>query len=62
MDQDSLFVVFDGIEKQSFVALDKSTHKGIPNMPSPVIIGDELFLVSENGIARCLDSKTGDVS
>lgn len=37
-----------------------STRKGIPNIPSPVIIGDEIVVVSENGVARCLDSKTGD--
>jgi hypothetical protein len=29
-------------------------------MPSPITIGDALFLVSENGIARCLDAKTGE--
>lgn len=37
-----------------------STHKGVPNMSSPVVVGDLLFLVSEDGIARCLDTKTGD--
>lgn len=37
-----------------------SAHKGVPNMPSPIIVDEVIYLVSENGVARCLDSKTGD--
>ncbi|MEO6034592.1 MAG: PQQ-binding-like beta-propeller repeat protein, partial [Verrucomicrobiota bacterium] len=38
------------------------THaKGVPNTPSPVIVGDDLYFISDAGIASCLDAKTGAV-
>ena len=33
--------------------------RGTPDSPSPVVWGDLLFLVNNNGIARCLDAHTG---
>jgi len=33
--------------------------KGAPSMPSPIVVGDELYLVSDKGVATCLDSRTG---
>lgn len=35
--------------------------RGIPNMPSPVIVGDAVYLVSDKGVASCLDLGTGDI-
>ncbi|MDP6443815.1 MAG: PQQ-binding-like beta-propeller repeat protein [Pirellulaceae bacterium] len=35
-------------------------RKAIPHTPSPLLIGDELYIVSDRGIASCLDAKTGD--
>ncbi len=35
--------------------------RGAPSMPSPLVVGDELYVVSDKGIATCLDTKTGDV-
>lgn len=35
--------------------------KGAPNTPSPLLVGDELYFVSDNGIASCVDAKTGKV-
>jgi len=35
--------------------------KGAPLTPSPLVVGDELYLVSDQGIASCLDAKTGKV-
>jgi outer membrane protein assembly factor BamB len=35
--------------------------KQAPQMPSPLLVGDELYLVSDKGIATCLDAKTGEV-
>lgn len=32
----------------------------IPQCPSPVLIGDKLFLIKDNGIATCLNAMTGD--
>ena len=38
-----------------------SYAKGAPNTPSPLVVGDELYLVSDGGIATCFDAKTGQV-
>jgi outer membrane protein assembly factor BamB len=35
--------------------------KGAPHTPSPLLVGDELYVVSDGGIASCLDAKTGNV-
>jgi outer membrane protein assembly factor BamB len=35
--------------------------KGVPNTPSPLVGGEELYLVSDSGIATCLDARTGNV-
>ena len=38
-----------------------STSKSTPSIPSPVIVDDLLFMVTDKGgIVRCLDAKTGD--
>jgi len=42
-----------------------STHvvweavRGAPNTPSLLLVGDELYAVSDRGVASCLDAKTG---
>jgi outer membrane protein assembly factor BamB len=33
--------------------------RGVSLTPSPLLIGDELYLISDNGIATCVDAKTG---
>ncbi len=33
--------------------------RSAPSTPSPLLIGDNLFLISDGGIASCLDAKTG---
>ncbi len=33
--------------------------KAAPHTPSMLLIGDELYAVSDNGVASCLDAKTG---
>jgi outer membrane protein assembly factor BamB len=33
--------------------------KNVPNIPSPVIVGKHLYMVSDKGIATCLDAKDG---
>ena len=33
--------------------------RGVSLTPSPLIIGDEFYMVSDNGIASCLDARTG---
>jgi len=33
--------------------------RGAPLTPSPLLVGEELYLISDNGIATCLDASTG---
>ena len=35
-------------------------NKGVPHKPSPLLVNGELYIVGDNGIARCLDPKTGE--
>src|SRR5262249_28749364 len=35
--------------------------RGAPHTPSPLVVGDELYLVADSGLASCLDVKTGKV-
>lgn len=37
-------------------------NKQAPTMPSPLLIGDELYVVAEKGVATCLDAKTGQTN
>jgi hypothetical protein len=37
------------------------TRRAAPNTPSPLLVGDELYLVSDNGIASCLDARSGQL-
>lgn len=36
-----------------------SNNKGAPHTPSMLVVGTELYMISDNGIASCLDAKTG---
>ena len=36
-------------------------RRGAPLTPSPLLVGDELYVVNDGGIAQCLDAKTGEV-
>ena len=36
-------------------------RKNVPNVPSPVVVDNRLFMVSDQGIATCLEAKTGKV-
>jgi len=48
----------DGVAAPEIVWREK---KGAPSMPSPLVVGDEVYMVSEKGIATCLDARTGAV-
>jgi len=34
--------------------------KGVPTIPSPLVVGDELVMVSDKGIATCVDARSGE--
>lgn len=35
-------------------------ERGAPLNPSPLLLGADLYIVSDNGIAQCLDARTGE--
>jgi outer membrane protein assembly factor BamB len=35
------------------------TKKGAPLTPSPLLVGEQLYLVSDGGVVSCLDARTG---
>jgi outer membrane protein assembly factor BamB len=35
-------------------------RRGAPLTPSPLLVGDELYVVNDGGIATCLDAKSGE--
>jgi hypothetical protein len=69
-----LVFVTTGYMKASMLALDIQTtgseqkaverwrfDRQVPNVSSPVVVGNEIYFSSDNGIVTCLDSRTGDV-
>ena len=38
-----------------------SLSKGAPNTPSPLLVGAEIYFVSDGGVMTCADAKTGTV-
>ncbi len=38
-----------------------SLKRGAPLTPSPLIVGDELYLVNDGGIASCIDARSGTI-
>jgi outer membrane protein assembly factor BamB len=37
-----------------------TARRGAPNTPSPLVVGPYLYMVSDRGVASCLDARTGD--
>ncbi len=36
--------------------------RAVPLTPSPIVVGGELYMISDNGIGTCLDAKTGSLN
>jgi outer membrane protein assembly factor BamB len=36
-----------------------STTRGAPFTPSPIVVGDEIYVINDLGVLSCLDAKTG---
>ncbi len=49
----------DGDATEGHVAWTKD--KGAPLTPSVLVVGDDLYCVSDNGVATCVDARTGKV-
>ena len=68
-----LLYVSSGFNQAKIFAIDPTgegditkTHvrwimtKGAPHTPSPLVVGDELYIVSDRGILTCLDAVSGE--
>ena len=59
-DRPEFFAVrIDGTGDVTESHLGWNMKKAAPLNPSPLLVGDELYLVSDNGIATCVDAMTG---
>lgn len=68
-----LVYVSSGFNKANLLAIDPTgkgdvtdTHvrwkvsRGISKTPSFIVVGDEIYVIADNGVATCLDAKTGE--
>jgi len=68
-----LVFICTGFQQASLLAIKPDGHgdvskskiawrldRGVSLTPSPLIVGDELYMVTDNGIATCVDAKTGE--
>ena len=51
----------DGTGDVTKTHLAWSLTRGAPLTPSPLAVGDELYIVNDGGIATCLDARTGAI-
>lgn len=65
-----LIFISTGFDRPTVMAIRPSDNKaevawtlarGAPNTPSLLLVGDELYMVSDAGIASCADARTGRV-
>ncbi len=69
-----LVFICTGYNKPTLLAIDPTgsgnvteTHlkwkieKQMPHSPSPLLVGEELYVVSDKGIGSCIDAKTGEI-
>jgi len=61
--QPSLLAVrLDGSGDVTKSKLAWKLDQGVPLTPSPLLVGAELYFITDNGIATCVDAKTGKVN
>ena len=51
----------DGIGDVTDTHVQWQTNKNVPYIPSPLVVGDAIYLVSDSGIATCRDAHTGEL-
>lgn len=69
-----LVFVCTGYNRPSLLAIDPTgtgdvtdthvrwqTNKSVPHTPSLLLVGEELYMVSDRGVATCLDARSGQV-
>ncbi|MCO6457430.1 MAG: PQQ-binding-like beta-propeller repeat protein [Pirellulaceae bacterium] len=55
-----LAVRYDGQGDVTATHVAWFNDRQVPKMPSLLLVGDELYMFSDNGIVTCLDAKTGE--
>ena len=51
----------DGVGDLTDTRVAWTTVRSAPHTPSMLLVGDELFFVSDNGVASCVDARTGEL-
>jgi outer membrane protein assembly factor BamB len=54
-----LAIRVDGRGDVSRSHVEWSLNRGVPLTSSPLLVGEELYMISDNGIASCSDARTG---
>jgi outer membrane protein assembly factor BamB len=60
-DQFCVFAIRPGKGKLQDDQLAWQCSKGIAHVPSPLLVGRELYVIDNGGVASCLDALTGEV-
>jgi len=60
-DPSLLAVRVDGTGDVTKTHIAWAVRRGAPHTPSPILIGDELYMVSDIGVATCLEATTGKI-
>ena len=61
LDHHAVYAIKPGQGQLKPEQLAWQNSEGIPHVPSPLLIGKELYVVKDNGTATCLDALTGKV-
>jgi outer membrane protein assembly factor BamB len=51
----------DGVGDVTGTHIAWRLERGVPVTPSPLLVGDELYIVSDIGVATCMDAETGKI-
>lgn len=57
MKAELLAIRYEGVKQPEIVW---RSNRGVPTMPSPLLVGKEIYYVSDGGILTCLDALTGE--
>ena len=61
MESQLLAIRYDGRGDVTDTHIAWRADRQMPRMPSPLLAGDELYAISDAGIATCFNARTGDV-
>ena len=61
LDHHAVFAIRPGKGKIEADGVVWQSSAGMPHVPSPLLVGTELFVVNDGGVATCFDAMTGKV-